>query len=39
MDVEAGASRYVLTVFLYVTAVAFYCVSGNLLKLRPPDSA
>ena len=39
MDVEAGASRYVLTVFLYVTAVAFYCVSGNFLKLLPPDNA
>jgi len=29
IDTEAGASRYVLTVFVYVTAVTFYSVSRD----------
>lgn len=27
IDTEAGASRYALTVFVYLTAVTIYCVS------------
>jgi len=30
IDTEAGASRYALTVFVYVTAVTFYSVSRDV---------
>ena len=35
MNVEAGASRYALTVFIYVTAVTVYSVSSVLASFEP----
>lgn len=35
MNVEAGASRYALTVFVYVTAVTVYSVSSVVASFEP----